>query len=421
MHAVPLPRRGRRPLAFAFLALSLAACGGGDDDAVQPSSPAATTPAVSAPAKAALASGAAAAASARRIDKNTRTLVKWRPGHYVTLLPGSAPRLAYMQRVIGELQANPALRGLQIRYTWAELEPVRGVYDFSRVERDLELLAAVDKRLFILLQTKSFDASSPAPAYLDTDLPDGGTYAFAKTRVVEGVAPRIAGHNIRLWSAEVRDRLSALTLALGKRFNSHPALEGLAMTETALGFPLTPIPRPQVDAFFANLLQVHGRLREAFPNTVTLQFANYPTNQLPTFVPGLRDAAAGLGGPDTFVDNIGLEGGVYPYYRQFAGVVPLAPSVQYENYFARTHGGAYDPPSIDEIYQFARNRLKANYLFWSRYANPGRNTWANVLEYMNDASFAPDAAGGLAAECPRVYDGCVDRLGQAPQAKPLSP
>lgn len=402
MKAVPPRYAVRRSLATVCAVLGLAACGGGGDSSEPVEASA------SGPNKAALVVAHKVAGSAVRVGNNVRVPVKWHPGHYVTLLPDGAPRLAYMQRAIGELQANPALRGLQIRYTWAELEPERGLYDFSRIERDLELLAAADKRLFILLQTKSFDRSSPAPAYLDAELPDGGTYAFAKTRIVEGELPRIAGYNIRLWDTGVRERLKALTAALGKRFNTHPALEGMAMTETSLGFALTPIERPQANAFFTNLLQVHASLRQAFPNTVTLQFTNYPVNQLPTFVPGLRDVDAGLGGPDTFVDNPSLESGVYPYYRQLAGVVPLAPSVQYENYFARTHGGAYDPPSIDEIYQFARNELKANYIFWARYAT--RNTWANVLAYVNEPGFAQDEAGGLASACPSAYDVCVDQL-----------
>jgi hypothetical protein len=325
----------------------------------------------------------------------------------VALMSAPAPELSYMQDAIEELGRYPMLRGLQIRYTWAELEPVRGQFDFSRIERDLALLAAADKRLFILIQTKSFNETSPAlPAYLETEVVDGGTYEFEVGAYMESADAPTYGRNIKLWNNKIQARLIALTSALGRRFNSHPSLEGVALTETALGVPTVPISGAQENAYFVNLLRVNGALRTAFPSTVTLQFTNYPKNQLSTFVSGLLSAGAGLGGPDVFLDDPGLATGVYPYYRQLAGKVALGPSVQSENYIARRHGGPYDPQSIAEIYQFSRNELKANYVFWTRRAYPQDNPWAEVLRFMSDPSFPKDPAGGLASACPTSYSGC---------------
>jgi len=410
MNAVTISRRRQVSLGSCVLVLALAACGGGGE-ADPVSKPTAVAPAtLSQP-------DAVALAVSSRLPKPAPSAqrVKWHPGHYVALPADKAPDPRYLARIVAELQANPVLRGVQIRYTWAELEPERGQYDFSRLERDLELMAAAGKQLFILLQTKSFDGSNPAPDYLDAETAAGATYAYAAQRPAQGQTAKLHGYNIRLWDTQVRTRLSALTAELGKRFNAHPALEGVAMTETALSFPLQPIERSQVLGYFANLLQVHARMREVFPNTVTIQYTNYPVGQLSTFVPGLHRVGAGLGGPDVFLaPDSGLANGVYPYYREFAGRMPMAPSVQDENYFASEHGGSYAPPLIEDIYTFARNDLRANYLFWSRVAYPKKNPWAKVLIHLGKPEIAADPAGGLATACPTVYPACAgDTPGQS--------
>jgi hypothetical protein len=77
----------------------------------------------------------------------------------------------------------------------------------------------------------------------------------------------------------------------------------------------------------------------------------------------------GLGGPDVFVNDRGLNlpDGVYSYYPKLAGTVPLAPMVAAGNYIAARHGGSADEaPRMDQLYDFARDRLKANYIFWAR-------------------------------------------------------
>ena len=63
--------------------------------------------------------------------------VKWHPGHYYTLMGQSKDNPKQMTQVYRELKKTPALRGLQIRYHWAELEPEENMYDFTSIERIL--------------------------------------------------------------------------------------------------------------------------------------------------------------------------------------------------------------------------------------------------------------------------------------------
>lgn len=45
---------------------------------------------------------------------------------------------------------------MQIICSWKQLEPKKDVYDFSKIENDLEFLNKVHKKLFIQIQDRSF-------------------------------------------------------------------------------------------------------------------------------------------------------------------------------------------------------------------------------------------------------------------------
>lgn len=333
--------------------------------------------------------------------------VKWHPGHYYTLMGSGKHNPQYVAQVYSELKATPALRGVQVRYEWPDLEPAEGRYDFAAIEQALAELAAHNKRLIILLQTKSFNPQIlPVPDYMKTDQYEGGTFVFGTFG--KGV-PR--GHNLKLWNPQVHDRLVALMSALGQRFNSHPYFEGIGFPETAMGEPLTALSSLQVDKFYDNLLSVQRQMRLAFPNTMTFQFTNYPRPMLQSFVGRLRTMGTALGGPDTFLDDPGLTfdkpsapKGIYHYYPALSGIVPLTPSVMQSNYVNTRHDKMGRTPTIAELLSFARDRLKANYIFWTR----APDYYPQVLEMLNGLSATSDPAGGLDPTCPKAYATCVD-------------
>jgi hypothetical protein len=41
------------------------------------------------------------------------------------------------------------VRGAQIIYSWKQLEPKKGIYDFSKIEKDLIFLEKIHEKLFI--------------------------------------------------------------------------------------------------------------------------------------------------------------------------------------------------------------------------------------------------------------------------------
>ncbi len=333
--------------------------------------------------------------------------VKWHPGHYYTIM-GDKNNSTYMTQVYSELKNTPALRGVQIRYSWAELETSYGVYNFTSIDRRLAELAAQNKRLVILLQIKSFDPKIiPVPEYLKAGIYDEGIFAFNN-----GGSAIIKGHNIKLWNYKVRDRLVALVSALGKRFNSHPYFEGIGLTETSMGFPIKTLSSTQVDYFYSNLLIVNRNMRDSFPNTMTFQFTNYPRPALKSFIENLSAMGTGLGGPDTFIEDPGLNypgdkyspSGVYSYYPKLSGIIPLTPSVMQSNYENTRWDGTGREPTILELLTFARDKLKANYIFWTR----ATGYYPKVLAILNESNQTSDPAGGLDPTCPKAYTSCVD-------------
>ncbi len=337
----------------------------------------------------------------------TPGIVKWHPGHYYAPMTFMRANPAIMAQVYAELKATPAFRGLHMRFSWPDLEPEEGRYDFSGIEQILAELAPSNKHLVILLELKSFSPKNlPVPNYMRTEAYEGGAFPFS---TFGQSAPR--GYNLKLWNSGVRDRLVALLTELGKRFNGHANFEGIGLPETALGQPIELLSSRDTEKFYDNLLDVQRHMRLAFPNTLTYQFVNYPREMLDGFIDHMRAIGTGLGGPDIFLDDPGLNfdhpnkpKGVYSYYPHMSGLIPLTPSVMQANYDNTRHDGKGRVPTIAELLSFGRDRLRANYLFWTR--APGH--FQQVLEQMRHIPLQGNPSGGLDAACPKAYQGCVE-------------
>ena len=66
--------------------------------------------------------------------------------------------------------------GAQIMYSWKQLEPKRGEYDFSIIYEDYNYLLSHGKELFIQFQDVTFDPKYKAiPDYLLAEEFDGGS------------------------------------------------------------------------------------------------------------------------------------------------------------------------------------------------------------------------------------------------------
>jgi hypothetical protein len=331
------------------------------------------------------------------------TPVKWHPGHYYSIMNKNSSW--YLSQVYKELKATPALRGIHVRFSWAELEKTQGVYNFSLIDKLLSQLSAMDKRLIILFELRSFGPpTNLVPDYIRTNTYDGGIFYYdSYNRPGEG------GGNIKLWNPQVHKRLVALMRALGKRFNSNAHFEGIGLAETALG--MVSLSSTQMDGYYANMLSLQQQMRNYFPNTMTYQFTNYPRPILESFIGKLSTMGTALGGPDVFLEEPGLlfanpkkPKGVYHHYAPLSGVVPLTPAVMSKNYInTRADGTGYEP-TVSELLAYARDTLKANYIFWTRHPDYYRR----VLELLNMKNQKTTLSGGLDATCPSAYSSCTN-------------
>lgn len=332
--------------------------------------------------------------------------VKWHPGHYIYVGHTGVTR---------EVVALPHFRGVQKVYTWRQLEPEKGRYDFSGLRADLALVRKHQRQLVAQVSFRAFAKDTRAvPDYLTGAEYGGGVY-----RTRQGSFGPV------IWNANLAARFDALLVALGREFDRDPNLEAVNLAETAPSAALAAEPQAGVETYteelyFEALKRQMLTLRRAFPGTVVIQYTNFPPKLLGALTDFEKEIGMGMGGPDVYprpdaVSN--PEKGIYRLYTKLAGTVPLGAAVQRSNYSvaykkraAMNHGtvkpgdnslviqpGDETPIPVREHLQLAQEKLKLNYLFWS--SSPEED-FARVVKMLAEPDLANDPAGGLEAKLP---------------------
>ncbi len=308
---------------------------------------------------------------------------KWHPGHYAFVQ--SSP--------LSEQHLYPGFRGIQKTYTWRTLEPEKGRYDFSEIRSDLKFLGQHEQRLVVQIQTKTFGSGQNyCPAYITGADYGGGVY---KTRW--------GSFNPIIWNERVNERLNALYTELGKELDREPFLEAVVIPETATTFAFGMQRELQytVEKYRQSVESGMNALKAAFPGTVVIQYVNMPPETNQAFADFAKERGVGFGGPDIYPHDPVLNNpqrGVYRLYAPLSGVVPLGTAVQQNDYtmLATFQGVAGETP-VKEIYEFGRDKLHLNYIFWG----VRRGYFEKVQQMIADPAFPKDAAGGLDARMPK--------------------
>lgn len=290
---------------------------------------------------------------------------------------------------------------MQRVYKWNDLEPIEGKYDVNMIRRDLEALARVNKRLIVQIDAKSNrDGQVFVPSYLLKPQYEGGVYKCTTV-----------GNNAAYWNKGVQARMIALVKELGRQLNDHPSLEAVNFEETSPSNNNPEWVRTYMEGYLQGMENVVMAAREAFPNTVVIQYINWPVKPLPAMVERFRSARIGVGGPDVLVEDDGLIRGSYPVIQGVAGQVPIGMAVQYDNYSQKSDNKKHAPPGIAALHQFALDKLKANYIFWlRRVREPANNSdyYADLRRYFDTLDWVADPAGGLETRCPTVFSRCME-------------
>jgi len=259
--------------------------------------------------------------------------------------------------------------GAQIMYSWKQLEPEKGVYDFSNIEDDIKYLKLYGKKLFIQLQDASFSVKRiPVPDYLLSDEYAGGAvYQRDDNDNPEGwVAKR--------WNKNVQERFSMLLKELGSRFDG--VIEGINFQESAIGISKKFVSDFSDTLYVESLKRNMFSLKKSFPKSTTMQYANFmPGEWLPWEDNGYlksiykygEEIGVGLGAPDLMPTRKGQLNHALAMMHESDYTVPLGIAVQDGNYIGETNNDDIkkDRESmVPMLHDFAEGFLKVNYMFW---------------------------------------------------------
>jgi hypothetical protein len=294
---------------------------------------------------------------------------KYNPGHYVAMMRGNDSHEAMAAA------NNGHIRGIEKRYTWRSLEPVRGCYDFTEIDRDLALCRNAGRQLVAYIEDKTFKTDAPSGWTPENPLPDYLSHLAAPNKQ--------AGMTAIRWHDEVIDRQQALVSKLGYHFDAWPALEGIALEETAPGlddawlraFAYTP------EAYRDTYISHIEHAAWALPTSLFFWHMNFmPGSPDGSYLSEIVSATAHLGnlvmgGPDVLPDNSALLKRAYPLYAKHQHDVPMHVQVS---------PGSMKEPGLtaQAAFEFARDVLNVDWLFWYDFPYGTSFTYADALAVM---------------------------------------
>ena len=300
----------------------------------------------------------------------------------ITLLAATLPVFAklpenFVYTSSGDLEAASVIMarsdigGAQIVYNWRSLEPEKGKYDFSQIEKDLARLKVAKKKLFIQIQDRFFEQNARyVPDYLMNDARYGGGIAPQFDNPGEG-KPMGSGWVARQWDPVVRQRYQALLAALAARFDGQ--IYGVNLPETAIDLDEKKPPAGfSCDSYFAGEMANLTFARKVFTQSHVVQYVNFwpcEWNNDHNYMGRLFEFASanniGLGGPDIVPNRKAQMKNSYPFFNKYKGKLTLIAMAVQEPTLTYRNPKTGRPFSKGEFTQFAKDYLGADIIFWS--------------------------------------------------------
>ena len=183
---------------------------------------------------------------------------------------------------------HKGVEGVQVKYTWRQLEQGKDNYVFDDLRTDLSLVKAKGKKLFVQVQDATFGLEfMPVPKYLREDPAyHGGVAQQASYPDGKPEEAKPYGWVARRWDPAVRERFHKLLAALGKEFDGE--IEGINLPESAIDIPYAGPLMPSGytrEGYRDALLETMAALKKAFPKSTALLYANFMSETDPSGKP----------------------------------------------------------------------------------------------------------------------------------------
>lgn len=362
--------------------------------------------------------------------------MKWYPGHYIM---NNIKDQQSKEQLLQDFKNIPSLRGIQLTYMWSSLESSKGVYDFSKIQADLNLASKYGKKLSIMIGYKYRVSAtqSSLPQYV-LNLPKVTVNTLTSvppyfTQGKPGDGKYNVGHHANFGHPGTLAAFEKLLTALAKKFDGNPNFAFIQFIETSIGADPGPA---QTENFLNGVMKMNVKAKEAFATTPIIQSLNFPRNKLSQFISNLTNHKMGFGGPDTFTGSFDFnEGlafnsptnpGIYHYneanYDDLTDRNKLPIGMQAHTgsmlFLTRTHELEYQKglrgvdfktatEGVNAVYNFAINRLHSNYLIWQVFGPADENRIALKAKLIAIQSQNPSKSGGLPNKCPSIFDSCA--------------
>ena len=277
----------------------------------------------------------------------------------------------------GDLDANrrilerPDIGGVQIVYNWRQLEPEKGKYDFSEIEKDLATAESLKKKFFIQVQDRFFEPTARnVPDYLMSDPAYGGGLAPQFDNPGEN-KPVGYGWVAMQWNQAVRGRHQKLLEALASSFDGR--IYGINLPETSIDLSSKKPPIGfSCDAYFNAEMENLAFARKAFSKSKVVQYVNFwpcEWNNDHQYMSRIFAYAAksnvGLGGPDIVPGRKGQMKNSYPFFNQYKGKLAFVGMAVQEPTLTYKNPKTKKPFTKDEFQKYAEDYLGADVVFWS--------------------------------------------------------
>lgn len=269
-----------------------------------------------------------------------------------------------------QILKNNCINGVQIVYSWKQLEPVKDGYDFSKIEQDLELLNKAHKSLFVQLQERSFSPDVfNVPDYIREDAIYHGGVEMQYDFPGEG-KPMTTGWVARTWDPAVKERFQLLIQKLSAQFDGK--IYGINLPETSADFEPGHMPVDFTsDKYFDSVIDNIAYLKKTFRKSMLVQYVNFfpgEWNNDHHYMSRLFAFAMkhqiGLGGPDVVPYRDSQMKNSYPFFHKYKGKILTTIAIQEPDYSYKNPATG-DFYSFNDFYSFAKEFLGASILFWN--------------------------------------------------------